>query len=254
MEVLRTEGISKYFGGVEALSQVSFSVSAGEKLAVLGPNGAGKTTLINVINGLLPANAGNLYFTGKNITKFSTHERAQLGMSRSFQVDTLFHRLTVMDNVMMAFHGIGKSYYNPLKKFNAYQRYQDDAKEALERVGLLDKEDLIVDFLSHGEKKMLEIVTSIVSKPRLLLLDEPNAGLTTEETVEVVNIIRGMPGETAVIIVAHDVNMVFDVADQIMVLHYGKRVAKSTPKAIMADPKVKEIYLGEESELANVVS
>ena len=243
-EILRTENISKSFGGVTALSQVSFTVMAGEKLAVLGPNGAGKTTLINVINGLLPETEGEIYFLGDRVTKLSTHQRAGLGMSRSFQVDTLFNRLSVLDNVLMSIHGHHRTCSNVFKSFTSYGHYHETAQVALERIGLWEKQDYLVGLLSHGEKKKLEIVTSIVSEPRLLLLDEPNAGLTSEETMDVVQVIREMDSSTAVIIVAHDMEMVFSIADQIMVLNYGELISKDDPKTIMSDPKVKECYLG----------
>jgi branched-chain amino acid transport system ATP-binding protein len=248
MEVLRTENVSKNFDGVRALNKVSFSVEAGEKLAIIGPNGAGKTTLMNVLNGVLPASEGQIYFSGKEITHFTTHKRSHLGMGRSFQNDTLIPHMSVMDNLLLAVHGAKTSRYSLFTSFGSYKNYNNEAQTLLESVNLWEKRDDVVDFISHGERKKLEIATSLASQPKVLLLDEPNAGLSNEESADIVELIRSMLEDKAVLIVAHDMDLVFNLADEILVLHYGEVIAKGSPEAIKADIKVKEIYMGIDSE------
>jgi len=246
--ILKIEGVSKSFGGVWALYNVSFSVEPGEKLAIIGPNGAGKTTLMNVLSGLLPLSDGKIFLFGKDITRFSTHHRTQMGMARSFQSSALFPEMRVIDNLLLAFHGTKASRYGMLKTFYSYQECCDEAEKLLKTVNLWDRRFIQVESLSHGEKKKLEIVTSFASNPKLLLLDEPSAGLTSEESAEVVEIIKEKGSDMAVLVVAHDMDLVFNLADEILVLHYGEVIAKDKPDAIAKDVRVKECYMGIENE------
>lgn len=248
MEVLKTEKISKNFDGVWALRNVSFSVKAGEKLAIIGPNGAGKTTLMNVLNGLQPVTDGKISFLGKDITHLPIQKRAHRGMARSFQSDTLFSEMSVLDNLLLAFHGMKASRYSLLKAFYSYSGCFAKAENLLKAVNLRHRRFQLVESLSHGEKKKLEIATSFASNPKLLLLDEPNAGLTFEESSEIVEIIRKKGADMAVLIVAHDMDLVFNLADEILVLHYGEVIAMGKPDEIKADSRVKEIYMGIRSE------
>ena len=248
MELLRTEEISINFDGIWALRDVGISVKPGEKLAIIGPNGAGKTTLLNVLNGLLRPTKGRIYFKNQDITHCPPWRRARRGMARSFQSDTLFEEMSVMDNLILAFHGMRTSRYNLLRPFDTYAPINIEVENLLREVNLWGKKREPVAFLSHGEKKKLEIATSFASMPDLLLLDEPNAGLTSEESSEIVEIIKkGDPGR-AVLIVAHDMDLVFNLADEILVLHQGEVISRGLPDDIVGDPKIKEIYMGIEGE------
>ncbi len=246
--ILKTEGVSKSFGGVWALHNVSFSVEPGEKLAIIGPNGAGKTTLMNVLNGLMPLTRGKIFLFGQDVTHYPAHHRTQLGMARSFQSSSLFPEMRVIDNVFLAFHGMKASRYSMFKSFYSYRESHAEAEKLLKAVNLWHKSLEQVEFLSHGEKKKLEIVTSFASNPKLLLLDEPSAGLTSEESAEIVQIIKKEGSNMAALIVAHDMDLVFNLADEILVLHYGEIIAKGKPEAIMKDARVKECYMGIEDE------
>jgi branched-chain amino acid transport system ATP-binding protein len=246
MEALKVEGLSKNFGGIEALRNVTFTVEAGEKLAIIGPNGAGKTTLLNVLNGQHSSNAGHIYFMGHDITHFPVYKRAHLGMGRAFQSSTLFPSLSVLNNMLLALHGTRPSRLHMFQRFNTYHGYTREAEKHLNSVRLWDKKDERVNDLSHGEQKRLEIAMSLASEPKLLLLDEPSAGLTAGESAEVGTIIRNLGSKITILIVAHDMDLVFGIADNILVLHYGEVLCQSTPNDVQCNAKVKEIYMGVE--------
>jgi branched-chain amino acid transport system ATP-binding protein len=246
MEALRVEGISKSFGGVEALHNVTFTVPAGGKLGIIGPNGAGKTTLFNVLNGQQPADAGRINFMGHDVTRLPVHRRAHLGMARAFQSSTLFPNMSVLDNMLVAIHGIRPSRLHLFRTFGSYGEYNTDAEGFLKAVSLWEKRDAVVRDLAHGEQKRLEIAMSLASRPRLLLLDEPSAGLTADESAGVANIIRGLGEEITVLIVAHDMDLVFGLADSILVLHFGQVLCQGAPGEVQCDARVMEIYMGEE--------
>jgi len=244
MEALRVEGLSKNFGGVQALRDVTFSVEVGERLAIIGPNGAGKTTLFNVLNGQLAATNGRIYFYGKDITSLATHHRAHLGQARSFQITSLFPPLTVLENCLLALQGTQPSRFQMLRSITSYKHLFTKAQQMLEVVDLWEKKEEPVKNISHGEQRRLEIAISLASKPKLLLLDEPSAGLTAGESADVVDMIRNMGKDITAIIVAHDMDLVFGVAERIMVLHYGQIITEGAPDIVRNDPKVKEIYMG----------
>ena len=244
MEALRVEGLSKNFGGVQALHDVTFSVEVGERLAIIGPNGAGKTTLFNVLNGQLAATNGRIYFYGKDITGLATHRRAHLGQSRSFQITSLFPPLTVLENCLLALQGIQPSRFQMFRSITSYKHLFTKAQQMLEVVDLWEKRGESVKNVSHGEQRRLEIAISLASKPKLLLLDEPSAGLTAGESADVVDMIRNMGKDITAIIVAHDMDLVFGVAERIMVLHYGQIITEGAPDIVRNDPRVREIYMG----------
>ena len=244
MEALRVERLSKNFGGVQALHDVSFSVEAGEKLAIIGPNGAGKTTLFNVLNGQLSATAGRVYFLGQEITAMATHRRAHLGQARSFQLTTLFPALTVFDNILLAIQGTKPSRFQMFRSATSYNEYLVRAKQLLESMNLWEKSGELVEAISYGEQRKLEIALSIASEPKLLLLDEPSAGLTSAESADVIDVINDLGQGITVLVVAHDMDLVFGFADRIMVLHYGQIIAEGTPEEIQADSRVREVYMG----------
>ena len=246
MEALRVDGLSKNFGGLQVLRNVSFTIETGERLAIIGPNGAGKTTLFNLLNGQDPATAGRVYLFGQEITNMAIHRRAHLGMARSFQVTASFLELTVLDNIVLAVQGLKPSRFQMFRSITTYDGLYVKARELLESIDLWEKRDDLVRNLSGGEQRRLEIAFSIASEPRLLLLDEPSCGLTSAEGTEVMNRIRNLGTDITVVVVAHDMDLVFGLADRIMVLYYGEIIADGTPEEIQADSRVKEIYMGVE--------
>jgi branched-chain amino acid transport system ATP-binding protein len=244
LEALRVEGLSKYFGGVTAVNDVSFSVRVGERLAIIGPNGAGKTTLFNLINGQFPVTAGRVHFFGQDVTALPTHRRAHLGQARAFQVISLLQKLTVLENALLTLHGTKPSRFKIFRPVEDFDDTFQDALHTLNTLDLLEKREERVGNLAHGEQRRLEIGLGLAMGPRLLLLDEPSAGLTKEEGMEVISIIKNLGSDITVLMVDHDMEMVFEVAERIMVLHYGEIIADGTPEQIQADQRVREIYMG----------
>jgi len=251
MEALKIEGLSKNFGGVQAVKDISFTVEAGERLAIIGPNGAGKTTLFNLLNGQESATAGRIYLFGQEITNMPTHRRAYLGQGRSFQLTRLFPKLTVLDNALLAVQGTKPSSFQLLRLITVYKHLFTKAQELLETMALWEKRDDLVQALGYGEQRRLEIALSLASEPKLLLLDEPSSGLTAAESADIITIIRNLGPNITVVVVAHDMDLVFGLAERIMVLHYGQIIADGTPEEIQADSRVKEIYMGIEEDTGN---
>lgn len=244
MDTLRIENLTKKFGGVEVLSNISFAVHPGERLLIIGPNGAGKTTLFNVIGGQLSPTNGRIYFQGQDITQLPAHRRAHLGIVRSFQISTLLLNLTVLENALLTFHGVKSSRFDLYRQFLSYPEVMDKAGQALEMAELWDKREVPVKLLSYGEQRRLEVVLSIASDPKLLLLDEPSCGLTNEESASIIKLIKKSGKDVTVMVVAHDMDFVFEVAERINVLYYGGLLASGTPDEIRDNPRVREIYMG----------
>jgi branched-chain amino acid transport system ATP-binding protein len=219
---------------------------------IIGPNGAGKTTLFNLINGQLSPTAGRIFFSEQEITNLPTHRRAHLGQARSFQIISLFLNLTVLDNALIALHGGRPSRLDMVRLMNSYKDLMADAQRNLEAAVLWEKRDEFVKNLSYGEQRRLEIALSLASRPKLLLLDEPGSGLTRDESFGIITLIKNLGLDITVIIVDHDMNLVFGVAERIIVLHYGRIVADGSPGEIRADPRVKEIYMGMEECIDHV--
>ncbi len=251
MEAIRVEGLCKSFGGVVATNNVSFRVDRGGRLVIIGPNGAGKSTLFNLLNGQLPLDSGKVFLFGEDVTHLPLHKRAHRGMARSFQLTSLFPELTVMDNMMLALHGLRPSRFNLFRRTGSYSVLRDKGKELLSLFDLWSKRDEQINKISYGEQRKLEIALCLASDPRLLLLDEPSAGLTTSERQAVMEMIRNLPPDIAVIIVDHDMDLVFGLANRIIVLHFGQIIAEGTPEEIQAHPKVKEVYMGIEEGNGN---
>lgn len=244
MDALRIENLTKKFGGVEVLSNISFTVEAGERLLIIGPNGAGKTTLFNVIGGQLSPTAGRISFQGQDITRLPAHRRAHLGIVRSFQISTLLLNLTVLENALLTFQGNKSSRFDLHRPFLSYPEIMERAGQALEMADLWDKREVAVKLLSYGEQRRLEVVLSIASDPKLLLLDEPSCGLTNEESASIIRLIKRSGKDVTVMVVAHDMDFVFEVAERINVLYYGGLLASGTPDEIRDNPRVREIYMG----------
>ncbi len=244
MEAMRVKHLSKNFGGLHAVSQVSFSIQVGECLAIIGPNGAGKTTLFNLLNGQLSPSNGSVYFFGKEITNMAIHRRAHLGLARTFQLTSLFPDLPVLYNVFMALHGTKPSRFEVFRRTTFYDRLMSKARELLFSVDLWEKRNEPAKAISYGEQRKLEIVLGLASEPRMLLLDEPSAGLTADEGNDIIDMLRNLGSKMTVIFVDHDMDLVFGLADRIIVLHNGKVIAEGTPEFVQENSKVKEIYMG----------
>ena len=244
MDALRVERLSKNFGGLQVLTEVSFDVGVGERLAIIGPNGAGKTTLFNLISGELSASGGRIYLFDQNITGMSTHHRVHLGLSRSFQVIRLPFHLTVLDSILLALHGLKPSRYQMFRRSTNYDKLLATAQNQLELANLWEKKDNVVQDLSYGEQRKLGIALSLVLKPKLLLLDEPSTGLDVGEIPTFTNTVRVLTKDTTTIFTAHDLDLVFSLADRVLALYSRSIIAQGTPKEIQADCKVREIYLG----------
>jgi branched-chain amino acid transport system ATP-binding protein len=244
--VLELVGLSKSFGGLQATKDVSLQIMAGDRKAIIGPNGAGKTTLFNLITGIFPVTSGQVLLFGRDVTRWPSHQRTALGMARTFQVTSLFPRLTVLDNVLLAIEGLKPSKYVMWRFLSSYRDVYEKAYCLLEQVSFLDRKDTEVRNLSHGEQRQLEIVLGLASDPRILLLDEPAAGLSSGESAEMAEFLRRLDPKLAILLIEHDMDVVFDVADQISVLHFGEILETGTPQQIHDSARVQEIYLGTE--------
>ncbi len=251
MEVLKVERLMQSYGGLQVLHDVSFTLEAGERVALIGPNGAGKTTLLNVLTGFIPPAAGRITLLNRNVTKMSSNRRVSLGLARSFQINTLFPRLSLLINVLLAIQGIQSTRFRWFRPIGTYAANLTAARELLEMVNLWDERDLPVNVLSHGQQRQVEIVLALASKPRILLLDEPSAGLSSGESNNLIDMIHNLTRDTTVFFCAHDLDLVFTLADRVMVLYYGKIIAEGTPEEIQDDIKVQEIYLGIKKESGN---
>lgn len=243
--LLHIENLTKRFGGVIASDHISLDVMAGELHAVIGPNGAGKTTLIGQLTGEIVSNSGRIHFGGLDITTLPTFKRSTLGLARSFQITSLFLGFSALDNVALAVQahaGHSFRFWKDARKEDALRR---PAREALARVGLADRADAIVANLSHGEHRQLEIAMAMATKPRMLLLDEPMAGMGPEESARMVEMLRELKRELTILLIEHDMEAVFALADRISVLVYGRVIATGAPKDIRANAEVRQAYLGE---------
>jgi branched-chain amino acid transport system ATP-binding protein len=241
---LRLTGLSKSFGGLRALRCIDLRLEPGERHAIIGPNGAGKTTLFNVITGLLPATTGQVLLFGQDVTGWPSQRRTALGMARTFQITSLFPKLTVLDNVLMAVNGPGRTKFVMWRFLSSYREVYDKAEALLDAAGFLDRKDVVVRSLSHGEQRQLEIVLGLASDPRLLLLDEPAAGLSSGESQDMARFLGRLDRGLAILLIEHDMEVVFDVADRVTVLHFGEVLQTGTADDIRHSERVREIYLG----------
>jgi branched-chain amino acid transport system ATP-binding protein len=244
--ILELKGLSKSFGGLHAVRGVTLQIMPGDRKAIIGPNGAGKTTLFNLITGIFPATSGQVLLFGQDVTKWPSHRRTALGMARTFQVTALFPRLTVLDNVLLAIKGLRASKFVMWRFLSSYRDVYEKAYGLLERASFLDRKDTEVRYLSHGEQRQLEIVLGLASDPKILLLDEPAAGLSSGESVDMTRFLMKLDPNLAILLIEHDMDVVFDVADQISVLHFGEVLETGAPEQIKKSKKVREIYLGVE--------
>ncbi len=245
-DLLQVENLTKRFGGIVATDDLAFSIPNGELHAVIGPNGAGKTTLIAQLSGQLASDSGTIRFADRDITATPMHVRSGLGLARSFQITSLFLDLSVLDNVALAVQAHAGHSFRFWRNARREPELRDPARAALARVGLSPRADLPASALSHGEHRQLELAMALACNPRMLLLDEPMAGLGPEESARMVATLRELKKELTILLVEHDMEAVFALADRITVLVYGRAIACGKPEAIRSNAQVREAYLGEQ--------
>ena len=246
MHALSLQNVSKSFGGIDAVSKVNLNVNEGESRALIGPNGAGKSTLFNLATGEIPVDRGRIFLFGQDVTRQPVQKRIDSQLGRTYQVSNLFTRLTVEENLFLASwktRGIKRSWlaalFRPWHKFRNQRRH---VSEIAARVGLEKRVDAPVEELSHGEQRQLELGMTLAHEPRLLLLDEPMAGLSAGERGFMTELILGLKSLITVVIIEHDIDVAFNIADQVSVLHHGSIIAEGAPEEIRANDKVQEIY------------
>ena len=242
--MLQVKAVKKSFDGFMAVNEASLSVETGEVVAVIGPNGAGKTTLFNLITGLLAPDAGTIHYKGENIAGIAPHLICRKGIGRSYQVVNIFNRLTVFENVQVAVLSRRKKTFNLFRPSKTMA--VDETLKILDTLGLRDKAEMISGFLSHGDQKVLEIAIALGNRPDLLILDEPTAGMSPEETAATLELMKRLSGDMGLTILfcEHDMQMVFSIASQIMVMQQGRCIVQASPEAVRSNRQVREAYLG----------
>ncbi|HET7847531.1 MAG TPA: ABC transporter ATP-binding protein [Pseudolabrys sp.] len=243
--LLQVDSLSKRFGGIVATDNLSLAIEKGELHAIIGPNGAGKTTLIAQLAGQLTPDSGSICFAGEDIGILPMHRRSQLGLARSFQITSLFLDLSVLDNVALAVQARAGHSFRFWQDARREPALRDPGRAALERVGLLPRAELPASALSHGEHRLLELAMALAGNPRMLLLDEPMAGLGPEESARMVTMLRALKSGLTILLVEHDMEAVFALAERITVLVYGRVIASGIPQEIRANAQVRDAYLGE---------
>jgi branched-chain amino acid transport system ATP-binding protein len=246
--ILRLERLRKRFGGLLVTDDVTLDVIPGELHAIIGPNGAGKTTLINQIAGTLAPDEGRILFTGQDVTRLPVHARAQCGIARSFQITSILPEFSALENVALAVQARAGTSYSFFGRAQDEAALNEPAMAALEEVGLKQRMDVRAAFLSHGERRALELAIALAMQPKLLLLDEPMAGTSHEETERLIAVLRRLKGRFPILLIEHDMNAVFALADRISVLIYGRILASGAPDVVRADPQVVSAYLGDSME------
>jgi branched-chain amino acid transport system ATP-binding protein len=245
--ILSAQGLRKAFGALAATDGVSLEVREGETHAIIGPNGAGKTTLIGQLAGNLRPDSGQIRFAGEDVTRLTAPQRAKKGFARSFQVTSIYRDFTALDNVALAVQAHAGHSFHFWRPAREERELREPARRVLEEVGLGDRADVLAANLAHGEQRQLEVAMALATRPRLLLLDEPVAGMGLDESQRMVQFLAGLKGRQTMILVEHDMDAVFTLADRISVLVYGRIIASGTPADVRANPEVRRAYLGEES-------
>ena len=246
--LLEIEDLSKRFGGVVASDAIALAVPQGELHAIIGPNGAGKTTLISQLAGEIAPDAGRIRFAGRDITGLPIFRRSQLGLARSFQITSLFLDFAAIENVALAVQAHAGHSFHFWRAARSQSELRTPAGAALARVGLAGRADVVVSNLSHGEHRQLEIAMALATTPSMLLLDEPMAGMGPEESARMVKTLRELKRELTILLIEHDMEAVFALADRITVLVYGRIIASGPPEAIRANAEVRQAYLGEQEQ------
>jgi branched-chain amino acid transport system ATP-binding protein len=245
MTALAVRELRKSFGGLQVTSRVSLAVEPGERRLIIGPNGAGKTTLFNLITGELAPDAGTITLFDRDITRLPGRRRTHLGIARTYQIITLFPRETLLRNVTLSLLGLSPLRWNPLVRLDGRAGLAARAHEVLGRLGLAALAERPVAETSYGERRRVEIAMALAQSPRVLLLDEPFAGLSIEERRDVLALVAGIPRDVTIVMIEHDMDVALDFAERITVLHFGEVVVEGTRAEVVAHPRTREIYLGE---------
>lgn len=250
--VLSVDGISKRFGGLQALQGVHMRIKRGEFHAIIGPNGAGKSTFFNTLTGLLQADEGRIVFEGRNVNRVPPHRRTQLGMGRTFQITRVFRSMTVLENVQVALMAQARQSWQIWRPAGAYHTVE--ARRLLDMVGLSEQLPRMANTLAHGDQKRLELAIALACRPTLLLLDEPTAGMAAQERLESIRLVHQVAVQLGIscVFTEHDMAVVFAVAHHVTVLHQGKVLAQGSPQDVRASPVVQQVYLGESVDAAGV--
>ncbi len=241
---LEIVGLNKVFGGLRATQDVNLHIVQGDRRLLIGPNGAGKTTLFNQITGDIIPTSGQIKLFGQDVSKLRPDQRAHLGLSRTYQIITLFPKNTILHNVALGLLGLSNERWNLFRPMARASHLHDEAQTILESVGLGAMSNKLVSQIAYGEKRRLEIALALAQKPKVLLLDEPLAGLSTQERLTVKNLIANIPKETTVVLIEHDMDTALDLAESVTLLHYGKVIVDGTREDVISDPRTREVYLG----------
>jgi branched-chain amino acid transport system ATP-binding protein len=250
-DLIRTEGLTKQFDGLVAVNQVNFHVEDGQAAGVIGPNGSGKTTLFNLLSGLLPPTAGSISFRGKDVTNTAPHKRVEMGMTRTFQLVSVFDSLTAWENLVLSTmrfksgqRAVGKFYAAPAQR----KEILVDCHDALKMVGLESKASSLTSELSYGDKRMIEIAIALSLKPKLLLLDEPLSGLSDHEIGQVLDLIHRVKADFSLVIIEHKISRIIDLVNRLSVMNEGSFICEGQPDEVLSDPGVRECYFGKEDK------
>jgi branched-chain amino acid transport system ATP-binding protein len=245
MKALEVQGLDKSFGGLRVTSRIDLAVEPGERRLIIGPNGAGKTTLFNLITGELKPDRGAIRLFDRDITRIPSRRRAHLGLARTYQIITLFPGETLLRNVMLSLLGLSPLRWNPMARLDRQTALLENARSALARVGLDHLADRPLAQTAYGERRRAEIAMALAQKPKVLLLDEPFAGLSIDERRDVQELLAAIPREVTIVMIEHDMDVALDFAERITVLHFGEIVVEGSRAEVVAHPRTKEIYLGE---------
>ena len=246
-QALALKDISINFGGLRALENVCLDVATGERRGVLGPNGAGKSTLFHVISGVLAPSSGHVELMGVDVTELPIQRRISMGMGRTFQITNLFANLTVEKNLVIALQGLTRTKMAMLHSVSSFSLLQDEAQDLLEKWQMAEMRDRNVAELSYGQQRKLELLLAVSQKPKLLLLDEPTEGLSPDETKSAVTVIKALPHDIAILLIEHDMDVAMQLCDTLTVMHLGRVLTTGSKEVVRADPRVQEIYLGDET-------
>jgi branched-chain amino acid transport system ATP-binding protein len=245
MTALTITKLEKSFGGLRVTRAIDLTIEPGERRLIIGPNGAGKTTLFNLIAGEIKPDGGTVALFGGDITALPPQRRAHLGLARTYQIITLFPKDTLLHNLLLSLLGLSRLRWNPLARLHAQEALQREARQRLAEIGLGHLADRPLAQTSYGERRRVEIAMALAQKPRVLLLDEPFAGLSLEERRDVQALLAAVPRDVAMVMIEHDMDVALDFADRISVMHLGEVVVEGARAAVVADPRTREIYLGE---------
>jgi branched-chain amino acid transport system ATP-binding protein len=244
MSALTVRGLSKAFGGLQVTRGVDLNIEPGERRLIIGPNGAGKTTLFNLITGELAPDSGSVQLFGRDITRVASRRRAHLGMARTYQIITLFPHDTIIHNVRLALLGLSPVRWNPFSDLTRHGHFTDRGREALDRVGLADIAERPLAQTSYGERRRVEIAMALAQNPKLLLLDEPFAGLSIDERGDVQKLLMAIPREVTIVMIEHNMDVALEFAERVTLLHFGEVIVEGNRAEVVNNPRTKEVYLG----------